>query len=827
MPAEQTIGHYRIVGSLGEGGMGTVYVAHDEKLKRRVAIKSIRSDHRLDPIAKQRFLREAQILSSLDHPNICRIYDYIEAEENDFLVLELIDGEPLEAARSRISDRASGLRLAEQLARVLVAAHAEGIVHRDLKPENIMLTSTGDIKVLDFGLAQSGHHSREATAEPVERPPRSEDDPEQTLSYSQLDHLPTELQGEHFRTGAGRITGTPMFMSPEQARGETVTAASDMYSCGLVLRYLFSGQLPYEQGLDLKTILGRAARGEKRPLTGVRGELKALIESLESPAPADRPTAVQLLERLQWIRAKPRRRMRRLAVAAALLLIALAILKYTIDLNRERDIAVEAQNEATRRRAQAEDLISFMLGDLRQRLEPVGRLDVLDAVGDKALDYFASLSESELDDDELFRRSTALRQIGEVRLAGNDLPAASRAFEESLSLARGLVQRDVTDSDWLLGLGASHFWLGNISWLQRDLDRALEHFEAYKDTADRLIAVEPTEPTSLLELSYAQTNLGAVYQEQGRFELALPAIEDSVRIKQELLSMDPSNTDYDQSLANGLSWLASVKMQHGDLEGALATFQTELERREAIQARDPRDMEARYLLAICLSQIGNLQMFLGNVKEATARYVEMQTIAREIVTHDPTNKDWDRELAISHTYLGRAQAAAGKDERAAPHFQTCDLMLREMVEDDPSNTERRLDWAMCLSGRSATALSSGDSTRALEYALSSVDQVESIEQEEAGGRYFVEARATAGLHLARALAAHGNASDAQSVCRRELEAIEASETTGMHPRIRALQAMILLCLEAGDQAQPIIDELEEYGYRHPDFVASVGDSTSL
>jgi serine/threonine protein kinase len=149
------ISHYRILYPLGAGGMGEVYAAIDETLQRRVALKAIRVDKRLDEDARARFLREARILSQLDHPNICRAYDYLRDGDHDWLVLELVDGKNLKDALEHGIAEAEKLRIAAQIASVLVVTHEAGIVHRDLKPGNVMITASGDVKVLDFGLART------------------------------------------------------------------------------------------------------------------------------------------------------------------------------------------------------------------------------------------------------------------------------------------------------------------------------------------------------------------------------------------------------------------------------------------------------------------------------------------------------------------------------------------------------------------------------------------------------------------------------------------------------------------------------------------------
>src|SRR5688572_14968424 len=207
----QRFGHIRVAEALGEGGMGMVYAGFDETLHRRVAVKVLQDDQRLDPEARARLIREARSLSQLDHPNICRIHDYIEGDRVDLLILEYIEGKTLLDAIEAGLTPAEKMHIATALAGVLVAAHRAGIVHRDLKPENVMLTSKGEVKVLDFGLARW----LDDRARPTE-PPRlrvATDD----------DHLD---RTDSLRTAAGIAMGTPLYMSPEQARGEVLAAAS-------------------------------------------------------------------------------------------------------------------------------------------------------------------------------------------------------------------------------------------------------------------------------------------------------------------------------------------------------------------------------------------------------------------------------------------------------------------------------------------------------------------------------------------------------------------------------------------------------------------------
>ncbi|MBV9497335.1 MAG: serine/threonine protein kinase, partial [Acidobacteria bacterium] len=229
------LGHIRVERVLGVGGMGDVYRGFDEKLMRPVALKALHRDQQLDDEARARLIREARTLSQLEHPNICRIHDYMEGPEGDVLVLELIDGRTLdEVFREGISN-AEKLRVARDIAEVLVAAHRAGVVHRDLKPENVMITTAGEVKVLDFGLARWVDRSSGSKL-PVRPTPRlrlGEDTG--NVHIFPIDRY-NDSEERPLATAAGLTVGTPMFMSPEQARGEMLTPASDMYSFGLLLQ---------------------------------------------------------------------------------------------------------------------------------------------------------------------------------------------------------------------------------------------------------------------------------------------------------------------------------------------------------------------------------------------------------------------------------------------------------------------------------------------------------------------------------------------------------------------------------------------------------------
>ncbi|MCU1245087.1 MAG: hypothetical protein JWN02_997, partial [Acidobacteria bacterium] len=487
-------GHIRILHVLGQGGMGEVYAGIDERLGRKVAVKAIRGEGRLSAEARSRFLREARVLSALDHPNICRLFEYLESPEGDFLVLELIEGITLTRAIERGMSRARKLWVATEIVTALAAAHRKGVVHRDLKPDNVMITSDGSVKILDFGIAQLGVEENEQ--ERVDDTAATAEESADTLVYPIDGTVVTPRKARH------AIAGTPVYMSPEQAVGGEVTPASDLYSFGLLLQELLTERPPQPDELDSTRLLERAARGESLALLGESRDVTVLVKRLKSLEGADRPSAPETAAALQRIVDAPKRRARHAAIMLALILMAAAALKYGFDVT-------SARREAERRRGQAEELVSFMVGDLRRQLEPVGRLDVLDGAASRALAYFASLRPEEMTGADLEHNARALTQLGQVRDKQGKLPQAIELFRQSVRFASAATARDPHRDDWQLTLSGSYFYLGDAMRRQGDLRGTLDNFRIYYDLSQRLAARHPSELRYQAEVSYAHGNLGA------------------------------------------------------------------------------------------------------------------------------------------------------------------------------------------------------------------------------------------------------------------------------------------------------------------------------
>ncbi len=809
----QQIGSIRIDRPLGEGGMGEVYLGFDEKLERRVAVKTLRTSQRLDADAKARLVREARLLSKLGHPAICQIYDLIEGEGADYLVLEYVQGRTL---RQLMRERPSFERLLEicrQVADGLAAAHREKIIHRDLKAENIMVTAGDRVRILDFGVARAAESELTRHAQPEAA--------STTATAAFVDaarDLPDDstLALPEFQTRFGTIVGTPQYMSPEQALGRSVTTASDLFSFGILLQELFTGR-PVYADLPLPDLLKAVQHGETELATGIDFELARLIEELKSREPRARPTAEAAALRLAELLDKPARRKRRrrwiaAAIAAlASLLVGLVIVSY---------LAVEARRarrESERRQGQAEDLIGFMLEDLRPKLEKVGRLDLLDAVGDRALAHFEAVPESDLSPLELARRVEALRQVAEVRFAQGALDAARQIAERARSLAE-ILAREHPTAEHERALALANTMLGGI-WNDLDNpDSAYEAFVRALEAARRAVAAAPGDPAYERLLAAALSDTGVGLKALGRADEAIARFAESVEHLRSLLAAHLRAGDAAaelatvSELATTLAWQSSTLEESGRLSEGTAARRENLVFLERL-ARENDDPVARNDLATGRDFLARLLLSQGLPEEAVVEQRLALAAFVELARLDPDNSDWTRSAAVAHLNLGWILAELDELPEAQAELERGSAGLEELRRLDPGH---RL-WTRMLAVNhyrlSIVALARGDRGSAQHEIALSLAMLEPLAREKPDDATIAVRYAetlTGAAHLA---ATAGRGAEATAL-RRQAETllVDRAQPTDS-PGAQAAYVQLLLADGRAAEARPIVERLRAMGYR--------------
>jgi eukaryotic-like serine/threonine-protein kinase len=401
----ETLRHYRILGKLGEGGMGEVYLAEDTSLHRRVAVKLLREREPLDGHQSARLIHEARAAAALDHPYACAIHEVSAEEGRPYIVMEYVEGETLAARLQRGPlPPEEAVRLAGEIAEALEAAHSKGLVHRDLKPANVMITPTGHVKVMDFGLAKAVASAETAKSD------------QETL---------TAL------TGAGLLVGTLAYMSPEQLRGLPLDGRSDLFALGILLHEAVSGVHPFRRGTSPATV--GAILSEEPPALpeavvakcpGLPGVLDRL---LAKPVSARYATMTETREALALARTagdrirvpEPRRTRRRWGAVAGTLALAGAIVAGLVI---TRQLASPARALAFRER----DWILVTDFD-NQTGEPVF---------DSALETALTVSLQQSAYVNVFPRSRVSETLKRMRRA--DTPKLDEALGREVALREGL-----------------------------------------------------------------------------------------------------------------------------------------------------------------------------------------------------------------------------------------------------------------------------------------------------------------------------------------------------------------------------------------------------
>jgi tetratricopeptide (TPR) repeat protein len=665
-----------------------------------------------------------------------------------------------------------------------------------------MLTTEGAVKVLDFGIAHLAE-SEEDTTQPSGAITPVEDDA--TLVYP--------IAGVALRPQArGVIAGTPIYMSPEQAVGGDITPASDLYSFGLLLQTLLTEEPVHDKSLGRDKVLQKAAGGESLPMTRQPRDVTALVTSLKALAPAERPAAAEALTSVQHIIDKPKRRIRYAAAMIALALLLGGAAKYLLDVTA-------ARREAVRRRGQAEELVRFMVGDLRKKLEPVGRLDALDGAASRALAYFASLSPEEMTGEDLDQNSLALSQLGQARMKEGKLPQAIALLRQSVRFASAGVQRNGSREESQLTLSNAHFYLGDALRRSGDVQGTLENFRAYYGISRKLAQRHPDDPKYQAEVSYSHGNLGAAYELGGDLPKALAEYRTAYELDRARTEHFPKDEQWQADLANSANRLGVVLKKSGDFLGARAAFDEDLQMRRRLAQAAPNDTRRQQRLAVSLAWAGQLHQETGDIVQALACYREEAALSTVLATHDPSNVDSRRNRDVANL---RAAALLDPAE-GLPVAAAASEDLREIVQTDSRAVWRR-DLALALTRLAWIGLQANDLPKARKASAESLAVSEELAAQHPEEVQSIRMLSDALLAAAAIDERAGHFPIAEALRTR---AAAVARKASSDPAVAALEVRALLALGRDDDAVPLARKLIAGGYKEGEFIALTARLTSL
>ena len=790
---------------LGEGAFGEVWLANGPGGEPRV-FKFCFDAERLRGLQREativRLLRDALG----DRDDIVPILGWNFDEAPYFLESEYVEGGSLSQwaaehggiATLPLADR---LELAAQVAEALAVAHSVGVLHKDVKPQNVLITHGSDgrprARLMDFGIGL-------VTSEKL-------------LIDRGITVLGmTELQG------GSSSQGTQIYMAPELLEGRPATIQADLFALGVMLYQMVAGDLTralasgWERDVEDPLLAADIAwivdgRPERRPSNAMAvAERLRTLEERRARIERERRAAEEAeAARLALERAHRRRRLfAAYGAVATVVLIVVAVLAVQ---------SARARKEADRRRDQAEGLIGFMLGDLRQKLTPVGKLEILDDVGVKAMEYFAAVPEEQLTDDELFRRSTALRQIGEVRIEQGSLTTALAPLQESLSLARVLVRRDPANGEWQLGLGTSHYWIGFIQWRQGELEPALDQFRIYLDITRTLTAQDPANTTWQIEQAYAHTNIGRVLEAQGKPAEALAEYRSSQRITRSLLAKSPEVTEWRLFLAEGHNSIGKILEKMGRLGDALSEYQADLRIKESLAAGEPSNMLWQERLATSHNYVGGVLEALGKPEEAHAQYERAVSLSERLVANDPTNARWRQGLGSIHSRLGRVLLAHGRVEPALAHFLVQVRIADDLAVKDPKHLGFQIDQGTSRRKVASALLLRGDPAASRAEARRALKRLKLLATENPKNPQIRLALAETHILLGRIEERLGRRESARTSWSTALDLL-AADGADADKGLLTQRTEALLRLGRVEEAQPSVRKLAGFGYREIGFV---------
>ena len=505
-----------------------------------------------------------------------------------------------------------------------------------------------------------------------------------------------------------------------------------------------------------------------------------------------------------------KRRNRRLGLLAAVSLGGMAVTS-TLAVT-----AIQARDAARDQRREAEGLIGFMLGDLKDKLEPIGRLDALDGVGSRVLAYYQHQDKGSLTDDSLAQRSRALTLIGEIAQTRGDLNGALNRYQEALAGTAEALRRHPDDPQRLFDHAQNVFWVGYIARDRGQIAEAAARFRQYQRLAQAMVALAPDKKEYRLEEVYANTNLGTVLMDEHRYREAAATYQSSLPIAETLAAGEPGNIDYQKQVTQNLAWLADAREYGGDLDGALANREREVSLLGALEQIDPRDMDVQREEMTAHRALGRLLASQGNGRAALHEAETATGIADRLIHVEPDNAEWLQAISLAQFDLADLQLSMKDTASAAATTRSaCDIVDRLLLRDKTVASWKALQRVSCLNLRSRLAIADGNSSEALALAQQGIAAARTSPN--ASDRALLGFTMIAAV--GNALAASGQSGEARRWWTAALHSIPAGAE--LRPIEQAQLAAIKLRLGDNAGASQITSALRAAGYRHPTYVAAI------
>ena len=795
-------GPYEFIEEIGRGGMGVVYRARQSALNRTVAVKLLLSGAYSSEAALRRFQLEAEAAAGLQHPNIVGIHDYGEWEGQPYYAMDLIsgrnladlcDGRPLPAARAA--------EILRDLAQAVHYAHQKGILHRDLKPSNVLIDEDGRPRITDFGLAKWLDNSAGATV-------------------------------------SGQMLGSPSYTSPEQASGrlDKIGVASDVYGLGALFYHLLTGRAPFNASTPAETlrlVLDSDPAPPRLLNPTLSRELETICLKCLAPEPErryasaaalggdidryldNRPILARPPDAAYRLRKFTARHRAAVTVAAALVavLIGASVVSSLLALRATRAERAQAQQRALAEveRANAEDLLAFMLGDLRAQLARMGRLDVLESIGDKAMTYFGSRQAGELSDTALARHSQALTQIGEIRMAQARYADATAAFNEAYLRAAALAAKHPKNGDMLFERGQAEYWIGYVYWRRGEFGDAATWLTRYRGTSLALLAIDPSRTAWRKELAYSDHNLAVLCQDQGDFAKARSGFLAELDTLEKLRQADPADVDFSNRIAEAHSWLGSLAEQQGDYREAMDQFVAQTRQLEQLVKAAPGAANWRCKLASAFLFRTDIHMIRGQLAAARESLAQGRTLIDALVLQDPSNRLWLQTSLIARLKGAMVAKSEGDATTAAHVIAEIRPQLEALATAEPSDRgfakwlalAWRVESQLCPAGGRADA--AGDAARAIEIG-------EGLVQDHGATAIEVGECASACLAAGEVALRAGDRSTAQKDWQRANELLEPRLANSRDWRLLDPAARVAAVLGHPEKARAFITQLSQMGY---------------